>query len=294
MHVAARATALGTAAPDRNIRSRTTRSNVRRLRRASLCELDAQVSPRRKGEGSPGIELRALKGYGPGESQVKPERSHPRELALPGGSLVKGPGRPTKEEVAERRHRVRTLLVVRALEDDEAIAGLGERLGVGERAIRSDLEALREELQTGNRRESPEGLIQAIEAADSFRLLKSLGKTVMREMAQGRIERELGSALVDAIREQRQVLVKARDEEAEASVMALEILTPQEQAILDTYRKSLVPPALKPGEFPPPPEGAPLPKASALPLSSASATGGSESARSGLSDDVEDSAEEIR
>ncbi len=54
--------------------------------------------------------------------------------------------------------------------------------------------------------------------------------------------------------------------------MALEILTPQEQAVLDSYRRNLVPAALKPGEFPAPPEGAPLPKTPDLSITTKTAS----------------------
>ncbi len=169
------------------------------------------------------------------------------------------PGRPRKDELFERRKKVRRFLVVSALGSEAAISRIATKLQVSERSLRSDLEALRDEIDSDPSSELTETLGQAIEAADTFGLLKALGKKVMHEMVRGTIDRALGTALIDAIREQRHVLLRARDEEAQAAVTALEILTPQEQEVLKEYRESLVPEALKPGEFPPPPEGALLP-----------------------------------
>lgn len=173
---------------------------------------------------------------------------------------MKGPGRPTKDEVAQRRQRIRIFLVGSAAVSDQAIRRISELLGVGERAVKGDLEAIRDELEHAPSDALTQTLSEAIEVADTFKLLKALGKRVMHEMVRGTIDRALGSALVEALREQRHVLVRERDEQAQAAITALEVLTPQEQEALQRYRNGLVPAALKPGEFPAPPEGAPPPK----------------------------------
>jgi len=170
-------------------------------------------------------------------------------------------GRPTKEAVAERRQKIRLFLCVSALASEQAIARIAEKLGVTEKVCKGDLDAIRDEIEHAPSEQMTEDLAQTIETADTFSQLKNLGKRIMLEMVKGTIDRALGSALVEAIREQRQVLLRERDEAAEAAVTALEVLTPQEQDALRRYRESLVPESLKPGEFPAPPEGAALPKA---------------------------------
>ena len=84
-------------------------------------------------------------------------------------------------------------------------------------------------------------------------------------MVKGSIDRALGSALIEATREQRHVLVREREEDARAAITALEVLTPQEQEALEKFRETFVPPSLKPGEFPEPPQGSPKPPEESTP-----------------------------
>jgi hypothetical protein len=168
---------------------------------------------------------------------------------------MSGSGRPTRTQVERRRRRVLVFLVNSAAASDDAVKRLAEKLRAAERTVRGDLEALREELDSDAAPVLPENLLEAIQGADSFRLLKALGKRVMIEMVKGAISRELGAALNDALREQRHTLRAMREEQGHAALKALEILTPQEQEALKRYRESLVPTPLKPGEFPAPPEG---------------------------------------
>jgi len=166
---------------------------------------------------------------------------------------VKHTGRPSNETLAQRRRFIKIYLASSAAASDEAVKRISERLGVGEKAIRADLEALREEFEDGPADELAASLEQAILAADRFGALKRLGKKLMAEMAKQTLDRSLGAALVDAIREQRQLLVKEREEKTDAAIMALEILTPEEDALLKAHRKELAGPPVKPGQAVPPP-----------------------------------------
>ena len=178
---------------------------------------------------------------------------------------MSGSGRPSRTQIERRQRRIMVFLVGSAAASDDAVKRLTEKLRVKERTVRSDLDAIREDLESDAAHVLPENLLDAIQGADSFRLLKALGKRVMIEMVKGTISRELGAALNDALREQRHALRAMREEQGHAALKALEILTPQEQDVLKRYRESLTPPSLKPGEFPPPPEGSgpPTPERSA-------------------------------
>ena len=168
---------------------------------------------------------------------------------------MSGPGRPKRADVERRRKKILAFLVGSAGASEDVLKRLAEKLHVTHRTVRSDLDALGEELDSEAAPVLPENLLDAIQGADSFRLLKALGKRVMIEMVKGALSRELGAALNDALREQRHTLRAMREEQGHAALKALEILTPQEQEALKRYRESLVPTPLKPGEFPAPPEG---------------------------------------
>lgn len=140
---------------------------------------------------------------------------------------MSGPGRPNKDEVAQRRQRIRLFLAVSAAASEQAVKRIAEELGVGERAVRGDLEAIRDQVEHAPSDDLSHDLLHAIEGADTFKLLKALGKKVMHEMVRGTIDRALGSALVEALREQRQVLLRERDEHAQVALTALEVLTPR-------------------------------------------------------------------
>ncbi len=170
--------------------------------------------------------------------------------------------KPIRTPTDRRRRNVMLFLVASAAASEDAVKRIAERLKVGERTIRLDLDAIRDEVDAPSLDVLPPELLDAIHAADSFRLLKALGKRVMAEMVQGTLTRELGLALIDALREQRHALRAMRDEQGHAALKALEILTPKEREVLIAYRTTLVPKALKPGEFPAPPEGAEPPKPS--------------------------------
>jgi hypothetical protein len=173
---------------------------------------------------------------------------------------MRGVDRPIRSPSDRRRRNVVRFLVVSAAASAEAVKRIAERLDVGERTIRLDLETVREEIDGSSTDDLPRDLLSAIQSADSFRLLKGLGERVMVEMVQGTISRELGQALTDALREQRHTLRAMRDEQGHAALKALEILTPQELEVVKAYRANQVPKALKPGEFPPPPKTAEAPR----------------------------------
>ena len=165
-------------------------------------------------------------------------------------TVISGPSRTPSDR---RRRGILRFLVGSATLSQDVITQVAEKLAVGERTIRLDLECLREEIEGTSIDELPRDLLSAIQQASSFRLLKTLGERVMVEMVQGTITRELGQALTDALREQRHTLRAMREEQGHAALKALEVLTPQEYDALKAFRESLIPKPLKPGEFPPPP-----------------------------------------
>jgi hypothetical protein len=169
---------------------------------------------------------------------------------------MRGVDRPIRTPSDRRRRNVVLFLVTSAKASEDAVKRLADKLQVGERTIRLDLDALLDEIESPSMDELPRDLLEAIQSAETYRLLKALGERVMVEMVQGTISRELGQALTDALREQRHTLRAMRDEQGHAALKALEILTAPELEVLRAYRASLVPPGLKPGEFPPPPKDA--------------------------------------
>ena len=148
------------------------------------------------------------------------------------------------------------VLVGSASVSNDAVSMLATKHDVGERTVRLDLEAIRQELSDELAEVLPRDLLEAIQSAKSFGLLKTLGERVMLEMVQGTITRELGQALNDVLREQRHTLRAMREEQGHTALRAIEVLTPQELEALRKYRESVVPRALKPGEFPAPPSDA--------------------------------------
>ena len=161
----------------------------------------------------------------------------------------------------ERRRRQHLLwLVSSAKANDEVIKRLADKAKVKVSTVREDLANLQDDLENTPSEELLADLKTAIEAADTFSALKRVGKKLMLDMLEGRIDRSLGQALVDGIKEQRQLLIREREEKVEASIMALEILTPEEDAFLREHRKKLAGPPLKPGEAVPPPVLADSPK----------------------------------
>ena len=102
---------------------------------------------------------------------------------------MSGPGRPNKDEIAQRRQRIRLFLAVSAAASEQAVKRIAEKLGVGERAVRGDLEAIRDEVEHAPSDDLSHDLLAAIEGADTFKLLKALGKKVMHEMVTGTIDR---------------------------------------------------------------------------------------------------------
>jgi len=170
-------------------------------------------------------------------------------------------GRPSKDAVAERRRSIKIFLAVSARASDDAVERIAKRLQVGEKAIRSDLDALRDEFEHDPSEELCQGLEEAIAVADTIGALRRLGKKVMAEMVKGDLDRALARALVEAIKEQRQLLVRQREEQSEAAIMALELLTPEEDALLKEHRAKLAGPPLKPGEAVPPPSAEEKPPA---------------------------------
>jgi hypothetical protein len=161
--------------------------------------------------------------------------------------------RESKQDRTDRRRRqVLVWLLGSAKANDEVVKKLAERVSVKESTIHVDLSALKDELENAASDELLTELEQAIQAADTFGALKRLTKRLMSDMLVGRIDRSLGTALVEGVKEQRHVLVRERDEKTQA-IMALEILTPEEDALLRAHREKLAPKPLKPGESVPPP-----------------------------------------
>lgn len=169
---------------------------------------------------------------------------------------MKGPGRPTKESVEERRRRILLFLVVSTATNAEVVKQLSVCVDAGERAIRSDLDALKEQLEACVEDELPHALMRAIDEATSYGDLKTLVNRVMESSTRGAITKEVADTLLAGISVQRH-LIKAEDEAApREAVRALELLTPDEEALLAEHRKKLAGPPVQPGEAVPPPGGA--------------------------------------
>jgi hypothetical protein len=168
---------------------------------------------------------------------------------------MSGPGRPTRDDVDKRRRRILHVLVGSAAASEDAIKRLAERMGIGEKALKSDLEALKTELATLTEDELPESLLQAIGVADTYKLLQDLTKKIMAEMTSKTLDHKIGQTLIDAINAQRHMIHAEHEERPQEAVRALELLTPQEEALLQEHRKKLAGPPIQPGEAVPPPSG---------------------------------------
>jgi predicted ArsR family transcriptional regulator len=170
-------------------------------------------------------------------------------------------GRLKESNVDRRRRRLLVMLLASAAANDEVVQRLAEKLSVGEKAVRNDFDVLREEFEAARKEVLPQDLPAAIRAGNTPSLLKALGQRIMLGLVDRSIDAELASGLVDLLREQRHILRAVHQEQGLAAIKALDVLTPQEQEVLRKYRDNITPAALKPGEFPPPPEGSPPRKA---------------------------------
>jgi hypothetical protein len=168
---------------------------------------------------------------------------------------MSGKGRPTKSEVDARRRRLLLYLVRSTLNSPEGLRRMVELVGVGERATRRDLEALEIELESCKEDELPQELAQAIEVADSYKDLQTLTSRIMSAVTEGSISEDRSKALLEGINVQRHLLRAERAEQPLEGLRALEILTPDEEALLAEYRKRLAGPPIQPGEAVPPPGG---------------------------------------
>ncbi len=168
---------------------------------------------------------------------------------------MSGPGRPTKSDVETRRRRLLLVLVRCTANSKEAVKRTCELMGVGERAIERDLEALEIELESCTGDELPQELTQAIEVAESYKDLQTLTSRIMSAVTDGSLTEERSKALLEGINVQRHLLRAERAEQPLEALRALEILTPEEDALLAEYRRKLAGPPIQPGEAVPPPGG---------------------------------------
>jgi hypothetical protein len=169
----------------------------------------------------------------------------------------------TKLDVDKRRRQILLHLVGSSCASGAAVERLATRFDIPERTIRNDLEALKAELTTATE-DLPETLLEAIGGADSYKKLQDLTSRLMAEMAAGKLDLALGQTLIDAITAQRHMIRAELEVKPQESVRALELLTPQEEALLADYRKKLAGPPVEPGVGVPPPP----------PRSSSASTGG--------------------
>jgi divalent metal cation (Fe/Co/Zn/Cd) transporter len=169
---------------------------------------------------------------------------------------MKGPGRPTKASVEERRKKILLYLVVSTATNDAVVKQLTAVMDTGERAIRSDLEALKEQLESCAADELPRELMQAIDGSESYADLKTLVSRVMTSAARGEISKDVSDTLLAGITAQRHLIHAEEEHEPVDAVRALELLTPEEEALLAEHRKKLAGPPVQPGEVVPPPGGA--------------------------------------
>jgi hypothetical protein len=168
---------------------------------------------------------------------------------------MNGPGRPTKASVEERRRTIMVFLVGSAAASQDVVTRLAERAETTERTIRADLDALKEQLDSCVRDELPQELMRAIDSTTSYKDLQSLVSRVMAASANEKITKDVASTLLEGISVQRHLIRAEHEEEPIEAIRALELLTPEEEALLADYRRKLAGPPVQPGEAVPPPGG---------------------------------------
>jgi hypothetical protein len=94
---------------------------------------------------------------------------------------------------------------------------------------------------------------EEIMAADTVAKLELVGRKVTTEILEGTIEPRVGDLVIAGLREQRQAMRMRMLERQEQAVAAIEILTPEEVALLASHRAARAPKPLQPGEAAPPP-----------------------------------------
>jgi len=125
-----------------------------------------------------------------------------------------------------RRGEIHRFLVERALLSDLAVRRLAEWHDVPEDTVRNDLLAIRGSLCRAPSLGVAEYVAQAIEAATTFYRLRELSDCVLHGAIMGSISQALASALVGAIREQRDLLVYARSDDSDDIIATVEIPAP--------------------------------------------------------------------
>jgi hypothetical protein len=166
---------------------------------------------------------------------------------------VNGPGRPTKASVEERRRKILLFLVVSAGANSDVVKQLAGYVETGERAIRSDLDAIKEQFESCVEDELPAELLQAIDATGSYTDLKTLVSRVMAASTSEAITKDVATTLLEGITVQRHLIRAEHEEEPHDAVRALELLTPDEEALLSEHRRNRAGPPVQPGEVVPPP-----------------------------------------
>lgn len=96
-------------------------------------------------------------------------------------------------------------------------------------------------------------LAREIEEADTVTKLELVGRKVTTQILEGTIEPRVGDLVIAGLREQRQAMRMRMLERQEQAVSAIEILTPEEVALLVGHRAARAPKPLQPGDAAAPP-----------------------------------------
>lgn len=123
-------------------------------------------------------------------------------------------GRPTRLVAEQRRRAIARLIARWAHEDSGTVKRLSDELHVGERAIRADLEQLATEEQAVLR--VPDDLTGAIARVKTPDDLADVERRLIVEAAAGRVSPEGADFHMNALRELRQTLKRAKRQAAPA------------------------------------------------------------------------------
>lgn len=133
-----------------------------------------------------------------------------------------------------------------------AVAALAKSLSVGKAAVKADLESLVEDLDRPGL-DLPAGLARQLASAETLEDLEKAIVSVRDAFLAGTLDDRRHATLLASLKLQMNSILKRPVEVSDRVHEAVEILTPQETAAVEAYRRSVAPVALKPGEMPPPP-----------------------------------------
>lgn len=98
-----------------------------------------------------------------------------------------------------------------------------------------------------------EQLEEEIQEADTVARLEVVGRRVTVAILRGDVSPRVGDLVLAGLREQRQAMRMRMLEQQVDSVRSIEVLTPEEQQVLEAHRKARRPQPLKPAEGVEPP-----------------------------------------